>query len=363
MTLQKSLIVALFLCACPLLEVQAQSCAETLNQARESFNAGHLYEIPALLKPCLDNGFNKDQKIEAYWLLTRTYLLIDDPISAEDSYLKLLKQDPEYLIDPARDPVDVVYLSRKFKTTPIFVVYGKVGGSLTSPVAINNFGTDNTSASRESYDSNLGIHIGAGGEVNINEHLSVGTELNFYTRSYKYSNILFNADKQTFIENQAGINLPLLVKYRWDFVKIRPYVYAGLGLDYLLSAKATVKLVDRVGSGSEDLTEIPVTGPEVNIKEQRSLLNRFAHIGAGVNYRLGYNYLVFDVRYMVGLSNIVDEGEQYNNSTLLYKYGYVDDDKRLNSLAVSVGFVKPLYKPRKIKKTTAKGFFRKLFKK
>ncbi|MBL6449991.1 PorT family protein [Fulvivirga sp. 29W222] len=339
----------------------SQSCGETLNIARESFNAGHLYEIPSILKPCLDNGFNKDQRIEAYWLLTRTYLFIDDPISAEDSYLKLLKQDPEYIIDPERDPIDVVYLSRKFKTTPIFVLYAKIGSNLSTVDVIHNYGVDNTSTSAEKYKGKLGFQFGAGGEINANDNISLGLELNFFQRNYTYSNILFNSDNQTFQENRTGIDIPLFLKYRWDFVKIRPYVYAGVGLNYLLSAKGTVKLIDRVGSDEEDLTEIPVTGPEVDLKPIRKKINKFAHFGAGVNYRFGYNYLVVDLRYTAGLSNIITEDEQYSNSALLYKYGFVDDDKRLNNFSFSVGFVKPLYKARKIKKASVKGFFSRIF--
>ncbi|GAA0894244.1 hypothetical protein GCM10009122_39250 [Fulvivirga kasyanovii] len=362
MMLRKVLRVMFLLCVFGR-SVYGQSCGETLNIARESFNAGHLYEIPSILKPCLDHGFNRDQKIEAYWLLTRTYLFIDDPISAEDSYLKLLRQDPEYIIDPERDPIDVVYLSKKFKTTPIFVLYAKLGSNLTSVDVIHNYGVDNTANSAEDYKGKLGFQFGGGGEVNINDNFSLGLELNFYQRSYSYSNTLFNSDNQTFQENQTGIDMPVFLKYRWDFVKIRPYVYAGVGFSYLLSSKGTVKLIDRVGSGAEDLTEIPVTGPEVDLKSVRNSFNRFAHLGAGVNYRLGYNYLVVDVRYMAGLSNIINEEEQYTNTILLYKYGFVDDDKRLNNFSLSVGFVKPLYKPRKIKKASVKGLFSRFFKK
>lgn len=358
----KGLIAVLFISLISLHKISAQSCAEVLNHAREDFTAGHLYGIPASLKACLDNGFNKDQRIEAYWLLTRTYLLIDDPIGAEDSYLKLLKLDPEYNIDPDRDPIDVVYLSRKFKTTPIFVIYAKGGFNMSSVSVIHNYGMDNTTESNESYKNKLGLHVGGGGELNFSNRVSLGLEINLHTRKYSYSNTLFNTDQQTFEEAQIGLDLPIYIKYRWDFDKFRPYVYAGFGMDYLLQAKATVKLVDRVNAGTEDLTEIPVAGPQVTINEQRTRLTEFTHFGVGLNYRFGYNYIVIDLRYKVGLSNIVSEEGQYSNSTLLYKYGFVDDDKRINNYAVSIGFVKPLYKPRKIK-TSSRGFLSRLFSK
>ena len=72
--------------------------------------------------------------------------------------------------------------------------------------------------------------------------------------------------------------------------------------------------------------------------------------GAGVLIKMNYNYLSLDLRYRGGLNNVVDESGQYQNNELLYRYGYVDDYKRLNNLAITVGFVKPFYKPRKRKK-------------
>src|SRR5690348_8801996 len=99
---------------------QGQECEQTLNRATAEFDAGRFYALPSLLKPCLDNGFSKEQKVRAYLLLTQSYLVLNDPIAAENSYLQLLKADPEFVANPVRDPVDVYYLSKKFTTTPLF---------------------------------------------------------------------------------------------------------------------------------------------------------------------------------------------------------------------------------------------------
>ena len=107
---------------------QTSECAQTLNQAGDEFNAGHFYGIPALLKSCIEkNAFTNEQKVRAYLLLCQAYLIIDDPIAAEDSYLKLLRADPEYVASEDKDPVDVVFLSRKFKSTPILTPRLKIG--------------------------------------------------------------------------------------------------------------------------------------------------------------------------------------------------------------------------------------------
>src|SRR5271154_2886847 len=100
---------------------QSTECEQTLNQATSEFTSGHFYEIPGLLKPCLDrNDFTNEQRVRAYLLLCQAYLIVDDPIAAEDSYLKLLKADPEYVATKEKDPIEIVYLSSKFTSTPIF---------------------------------------------------------------------------------------------------------------------------------------------------------------------------------------------------------------------------------------------------
>jgi len=341
---------------------QVSSCEETLNDARNNLEEGHLYGIPALLKPCLDRGFNKSQKIQAYWLLTRTYLLIDDPISAEDSYLKLLSLDPEYDIDEEGDPVDVVYLSRKFTTTPIFILFAKAGVNFAQPSTIHNFGVDNTNFSSEEYSSRLGLNFAVGSEFNMSDHLSLGLELQYSFQNYSYSNSLFNNDIQQFDENMNIFNIPIYLKYRFKLNKFWPFVYAGFSNDFILNSQAELQLIDReVAEGDENSAEFSVTGPQVSLTDQRNFYNYSLIGGIGAKYRIGYNYLFLDIRYVYGLTNIVNIENQYSNSELLYRYGYVDDYKRLNNLMISFGYIYPLYKPRK--KSDKVGFLRQILNK
>ncbi|QSE96725.1 porin family protein [Fulvivirga lutea] len=338
---------------------QKVDCTNTLEQARTNFERGHLYSIPAILKPCLDNGFNKVQKIESYLILTRTYLLIDDPISAEDSYLKLLRLDPEYTVDPENDPVDIVYLNEKFTTTPIFILYARGGLNFTNASSIVNFGVDNTEQSQEEYSMGAGFNLGGGAELNLSNHLSLGLELNYSNRRYNYKNTLFNGDAQDMLEIQSMLNVPIFLKYRMKFNDWHPYVYAGYSFNYLIGARAELELKDLVISGEGDRSEISVTGPEENLIDLRNRVNHNILGGIGVRYRIGYNYLFLDARYSWGMNNIVDENNQYSNQSLLYKYGMVDDYKRLTNIEVTAGYIWPLYKPRKIDEK--KGLFRRLF--
>lgn len=345
------------------LYAQELSCSDVLVKARESFDAGHLYGIPSTLKSCLDNGFDKSQKIQAYFLLARTYLLIDDPISAEDSYLKLLGLDPEYKINETSDPVDIVYLNNKFTTTPIFVLFAKAGFNFTTANSINNFGTDNTDNSSEAYKSEVGFQIGAGAELNVTDNISLGLEFDFARNNYSYTNAFFNNDIQSFEESITILSAPIYLKYRIRVNKIMPFIYVGFSNELFLRSSANVQLIDRVGASSptEEVAEFSVTGPDVSMDEMRNFYNTSVLAGVGGNYRVGYNYFFIDIRYTVGLTNFVDPTNQYSNQELLYKYAYVDDYKRLSHLSISFGVVKPLYKPRK-KTKKVKGFIKNIFK-
>ena len=89
-------------------------------------------------------------------------------------------------------------------------------------------------------------------------------------------------------------------------------------------------------------------------------------MGLGVKYRFLYRYISFDVRYSVGLNNILSTknqfdfgagGEQNDIRELAFRYGQVDNDFRLDNLSLNFGYVYPLYRPRKIEKKSKKGLF------
>jgi len=344
-----SLII--FFTCCQGRVVLAQSvCAATLSDAQDNFDSGHLYGIPAILKPCLDKGFTDAEKIQAYWLLSRTYLIIDDPISAEDSYLKLLKLDPEFKVDIENDPIEIVHLSQKFKTTPIFTwTYGKLGFNTTKPTVINTYSTSNNNSVLAMYSRELGFQLSSSMALNINHQWSFNGELMFSKRSFSYDNRIFTDDVQSYKENQFWIEIPFYAKYSREYDRWHPYVYGGYAIQFLMSANAKSKLIN-----IESESEVPVTGPNVNMSKSRNRFNQAAIAGVGVRYRLKYSYLEFEVRYTAGLKNLLKEDNQYGktgddySNELLFRYGYVDSDFRIKSTSFTFGYVHPFYKPRKV---------------
>src|SRR5258706_11479522 len=149
------------------LNAQDSGCEQTLNRASVEFEAGRFFDLPAILKPCLDNGFSKEQKIRAYLLLTQAYLVLDNPTAAENSYLQLLKANPEYVANPAHDPIDVYYLSKKFTSTAIFTPHFRFGVNTSLPRTIYSLGTTSTI---DSLSKNKTYKVGfqIGGEIDWN---------------------------------------------------------------------------------------------------------------------------------------------------------------------------------------------------
>jgi hypothetical protein len=334
------------------LVAQNLGCEQTLALASSEFEAGRFYSISSILKPCLEGGFSKEQRVRAYLLLTQAYLVLDDPIAAENSYLALLKADPEYLANPSRDPIDVYYLSKKFTTTPIFTPHFRLGANTSLARAIYELSTDNKSSELDNAYK-LGYQVGAGLDWNIDSHWSLCLGLGYSFKSFKatYSNI-FGADTRTFTEKQDWFDIPLYIRYSTDSGKIRPFGYVGVAANLLTGARLSLEGIDGNISGSG---QTPSTGPDEPITFKRNFFNQSLVFGGGIKVKQGINYFYVDVRYLAGLNNVVDIRKNYydqygNYDPLITKYGYLSDFFRLDNLSISIGFIKPLYNPRKKKK-------------
>jgi hypothetical protein len=72
--------------------------------------------------------------------------------------------------------------------------------------------------------------------------------------------------------------------------------------------------------------------------------------GIGSKFRIGSDFLIVEARYNRFILNSVNIENRYSNRELLYKYGYVDNDFRMDNFSLTIGFEKSFYKPRKKKK-------------
>jgi hypothetical protein len=368
-------IAGLLMISCPrLLRAQGSDCDLALTHAESEFNAGHFYSIPSILGRCPEEGLSKENTVRAYLLLCQAYLILDNPIAADDSYLKLLKVDPEYVATEDKDPIDVVYLSKKFTATPIFTPHFRLGFNTSLFRSIYSISTEPYGASAQN-TLRLGFQAGAGIDWNIDDNFSLCAELDFSTRGFRRSRTDFfsGGDKSEVTSTQNWLDLPLYLKYSYDKGNIRPFGYVGVALNYLVSSDNVMIFTDLKSTGSQLLSE----GPSESVTYARNQINRSFVVGGGIKYKWGKDFLYVDLRYMGGLSNVANENMIYYQdpgkvnalqsgnpgaymSPNVTKYRYVSDLFRLDNISLSFGFIRPIYDPRKVKRARTKSVSKKI---
>ncbi len=350
------------------LRAQEKSCEQTLNDATDEFNAGRFYGIPAMLANCIESGFTREQRQRAFLLLTQTYLLLDDPLGAEHSYLEVLKANPEYAPDPMSDPIDLVYLGKKFTASPIFSVFGRAGINF-SPVRVIHSVPAYSGLVPEitSYSIRPGFQLAAGFDWHFAEQLALSAELaGLGTQAYRRTraNMFGGQDYQVVTDRLTMLNSSFALKYAFNrFMgsqvrKFVPQAYLGISFSFLVSDKATFESFnnDPSDAGFNTIIAGPVS---LNLLPYR---NRFSYQifgGAAVKYKFGLDYLFVDLRYTAGMANLVKPESTFPGQPA-QEFGHVDDYFRLDNIALSVGYIKPFYHPRKLKRARTRSVIKQI---
>ena len=360
------IVIGLFLLGSHFSQAQSE-CELTLTRATDEFNAGHLYGIPAILNDCLNKNQNDAWRQRAYLLLAETYLLLEDPIGAENAYLEVLRANPEFVTDPQRDPIDLVYLSKKFTATPIFAFYGMLGSNTSPMRVIHDVRVGGETQTTQSYKLRIGWQIGGGVEYNYNSNVSVSAGFNYMFTGFQHITAnLFgeNKDIVEFLDRQTWVTIPLSIKFSDDGGKIRPYGYAGYAVNLLLRDRGILTVTNRdsrpptTEGEAESISSSENETPNLNLSDHRQRLNGAFVLGGGIKYKYKLNYLFADLRYSLGTKNMANAENRFTNYAEGLPYPYVDDDFRMDNLAISVGYIHPLYKPRKLKKAKTRSVFR-----
>ncbi len=338
-------------------------CEQSLTIAQDEFDAGHFYGLPAILKDCLQK-FSTEQRVRAYMLLAQSYLLIDDHIAAEDSYMKLLQADPEYLADVSKDPIDIFYLSKKFTTTPVFTPHVRAGVNTSIYRLIHEVNTFSEPVTTQ-HILKFPFQAGGGIDWNVNENLSLCSEVNFSRKVFAINYTgNFKQDTQSYTEKQNWIDVPLYLKYSDSEGKVRPFGYLGYALNFLFSPSAAIRYINNTTDtkdGEITTSQAPTTGPDIKLGYKRNTLNQSLVIGGGFRYKIGKDFVFVDARYMAGLTNLTKKetnyyqseksaGNDYTLAETTIKYAFIGDYFRLDNVSISIGYVKPIYHPSRVKK-------------
>jgi Outer membrane protein beta-barrel domain len=330
----------------------AQNCSQTLRLARSTYDQGRLHELPELMKKCLAStgidGFTKQERVEAYKLLTMAFIYLEEPEKADSSMLLLLRTDPYFELNENVDPAEFIGLYKTFRTRPVFRIGVKFGVNASQPNVVSfNPIVDGSSK----YESKIGIGGGFIGELPINNKLTLSAEILFQQKTFlntttsKFSSTSGSSDyaTSTGTESQSWLSLPILAQYKvFNKKRFEPFLEGGISTDLLLNSDTQAEQ-KRVNNQSIDIKSVPLS-------TQREKINISVVIGAGVKTRIAKGYLVADVRYSYGLTRVNSLTTLYNNQFLLLDYRLADGIFSLNSLYLNVGYVQNFFNPKKLKR-------------
>ncbi len=350
--MKKALFILLVMHVCtPLSAQDEEECLYTLRRAEELYDQGLIEDIPSMLQPCIQQGFSREDRLRAYKLVILSYLYDDNKEKAEAEMLGFLRRYPEYELLPT-DPVEFSYLFNSYDTRHKFTYGVFFGGNMTHGLISEPYGVYDLAGEKPEYRF-LSPGITAGARLNFllgNQYeLCVESHFSTHTFSYEHTGPLLGFAQLDHEESQSWVNLPISVTRDFSFNRLGLFIRAGFQSAYLLNAKVDI---NRKYTGTTDVAFNEVTGPGLDISSLRKSINVWVLAGGGLKYKISRGYVIFDVRYNIGLMN--QNGDSQNRYTgnediqdLNFYYYYTDSDFRMNHLVFSIGYLRSVYNPKK----------------
>jgi len=321
------------------------NCSFKLEEAQKLYESGNLDSIPSMLNPCIEKGFSGDELSRAYKLLILTYLFEDNQEIANYTMFKFLESFPEYEIK-ANDPVELKYLFNTYHTIPVYSIGVIVGANYSYVRVIEPYSLANTNNYSGEYSvSGMGYQAGIQIKRYINKNIELNLDAIYTAKNFDYKLIQLDSEIE-YKEDLTMFSFPLTGTYDYRFKnsKISSFARLGVNVDYLTRASANFKR-----NIDDDASVDDISGSDIEILEDRNTINVSAVVGGGIKYYVKKGYIMFDVRYNIGLTNTVVSENRFTNDEKWAKYNYVDDDFAMNNLFVSVGYVFSFYKTKQKK--------------
>lgn len=328
------------------------NCTQNYLDAVKLFEQGFLDEVPPKLINCLEKGFTKNEKIDAYKLLIQTYLYDDNHQEAEKYMAKFLKSYPEYDLI-ATDPDVFVYLYNQYNTKPILQAGFIVGGMQSYYRIKNNYGTDNSANDKSKYSSSgVGLNLGLCVSKNIIDQFDVNLELLYNTIQIKDNDTNYFIENSSpysesqFTYNISQISFPLSVSYditSFDIkpVTLIPYGKIGCGFSILFNPYS----LNNATSPSNIWTY--KDGTNKPLKDMFNTYKWHLLAGAGIKIPIPSGSIVIDLKYNYGITPLIKKGYNYSDPELYEGFFSVPDIFTTDNFEFTVSYRKSFYNPKR----------------
>src|SRR5712692_396677 len=148
-----------------------------------------------------------------------------------------------------------------------------------------------------SKSSRTGVIGGVSAELKLADPLSLQVEALYTQKGFEPNGTSSTGTRATATYKFDYVEVPITLKATLGSGPVRPYLFAGPNVGFRVAAKAAVP------EGS------------VDFKDQTKLNDVALDFGAGVVYQLdARTALVFDVRYSLGLMNVIKGGDPDSSS-------------------------------------------------
>lgn len=310
--------------------IAQETGTEKLYRANILYEKGKINEAIEIAKTCAEVSSTSDQW-QAYRLLAMSYLVNNQTREARQAAEKMLEINPTYKPSLLKDPTELIRLIKSVKIIPKFTMgmAATVGGNISYP---DITGTYNGADYKKIYTSERSWQLGVLLGYNMNEIISINTGImsssKIYTITYKVAD--WNIKVK---ESLTYFGVPLFARFATKpFYKLRGFIDAGAYTGKLLSTSSDF-------SRSNSLINESISANNLNSKQRRNNWEYGFFYGAGMMYNIGQVNVALDVRYYLSYANITNEDERYKNENLFYNYYFIDDNLRLDNLAVSLSLV------------------------
>src|SRR6185436_15905600 len=152
-----------------------------------------------------------------------------------------------------QDPIDVVYLSKKFTATPIFTPHFRAGVNTSFFHSIYSVSTEPYPVTND-VSLRFGIQVGAGIDWNLDDNFSLCVEGDFSTRGYQRTRKgVALDDAAEIISRSTWLDIPLYFKYAKSTGQIRYFFYGGYALNVMFSTTNEFTYTDNKLGGSSQI--------------------------------------------------------------------------------------------------------------
>jgi hypothetical protein len=338
----KRILLLISIVFCGFLTLQAQNtCTEQLRITQRSFDEGLLDDIPMLLADCMKDGFTKEEKANAYKLLIQTYLFSEEIQKADEVMIQFLTEFPSYKL-AVNDPKEFINLYQTYRTTPIFKLELLAGGSFTIPQITQPYGSWDIVNVHPDYKVKTGYTFELNYINSLYRNFNYSAGVSLTLSNFGYINKPYDYSTVTADFSNMYVGLPLAVRYNYEIGRLFLFVKTGFEPVYLINSSVDIIRTDDI-IGRE-----PITATESLINQHiKADIRPFLFLGTKLD--LGRDQIMISVGYKFSTMNQLNEDKLYSNLNLLDKYNFAEDNMLLNQAVISFSYIRPIYKPKKIR--------------